>query len=892
MAPGGYDTGELLTALTARLTADGITPVTVTGHRLEQAHPFGALAECINASCVLDDANDTPGATEQPAVERRCRDLLLDRLRSDDAALIVDDAQWLDAATLRVLVGVVERANDLGPTVIAAHRPVARHTTLAALDAALSRRQPLLRLAPLSQEDVAERAARVLGHEVDAPLVEVLHEQSGGIPALVDQLAIACVATTPTATTTGQRDDHGPGTPLAGPVGMRSNVGYPSETVAARGRMVPAGIADVVRIEVDQLPAVGRMVLGALSAGADLDDELLACVTGLAPDELGEAIELLQGAGLLAEHSKEVVPAVAAAMAELVTLADRRRFHATLAAALAARGAPPTQIAEHLAAAGAHGTDAAAAFVAAGEASLRDAPELARVWFDRAASAGAESRQLAAARAEAAAFDGDGDLALRIADAVVSDTGAPHRQRAMGVVAALLPARGFWQRSAEVYRALVEDNADLDGRSRATSLLELIASVIAGSGPRGTSGSAPVALARSSMPDSDAASASPSVSLEVEALALTARGLVTSLAPDVAGIEPAFLEAAELLEAAHARLLLPDTPHALGATVALALCEPTTAEHLLNRALERDVGGRALRLRHRLLLGWVAVRSGRWSAAQAALDEARGQQAAPRERLLAAAIDAGLARRAGDLPRLTGVWRAAEGVLLSHRPDLLSLDPVGELTITASRLGQWDRVAATAHALGDVLRALGEPPLWLLPLRWTGLQVALASDDHEAARRRAAEITAVAPVQGRLKALPEAARTWVAILDGTVEPAEVAAASDGLRALRLTWEASRLTGQAAIRSSNPSVTRALLEQARNLRSALPTSEADQAPNVARVLSEREQMVAQFIVDGLTYKEIGAQLYISPKTVEHHVAKIRQKLGATTRAQMLAALRTL
>jgi DNA-binding NarL/FixJ family response regulator len=58
------------------------------------------------------------------------------------------------------------------------------------------------------------------------------------------------------------------------------------------------------------------------------------------------------------------------------------------------------------------------------------------------------------------------------------------------------------------------------------------------------------------------------------------------------------------------------------------------------------------------------------------------------------------------------------------------------------------------------------------------------------------------------------------------------------------------------------------------------------------LSEREQVVAQFVVDGLTYKEIGAQLYISPKTVEHHVAKIRQKLGTTTRAEMLASLRTL
>ncbi|MGH9248885.1 MAG: helix-turn-helix domain-containing protein [Acidimicrobiales bacterium] len=108
----------------------------------------------------------------------------------------------------------------------------------------------------------------------------------------------------------------------------------------------------------------------------------------------------------------------------------------------------------------------------------------------------------------------------------------------------------------------------------------------------------------------------------------------------------------------------------------------------------------------------------------------------------------------------------------------------------------------------------------------------------------------------------------------------------------LTWEASLLTGQAAIRSSNPSVTRALLEQERDLRSTLPTADSGQVPSAASVLSEREQVVARFVVDGLTYREIGAQLYISPKTVEHHVAKIRQKLGTTTRAEMLASLRTL
>lgn len=51
------------------------------------------------------------------------------------------------------------------------------------------------------------------------------------------------------------------------------------------------------------------------------------------------------------------------------------------------------------------------------------------------------------------------------------------------------------------------------------------------------------------------------------------------------------------------------------------------------------------------------------------------------------------------------------------------------------------------------------------------------------------------------------------------------------------------------------------------------------------------MVTRYIVDGRTHKEIRGQLCISPKTVEHHVAKIRQKPGASTRAEMPAALST-
>ena len=57
-----------------------------------------------------------------------------------------------------------------------------------------------------------------------------------------------------------------------------------------------------------------------------------------------------------------------------------------------------------------------------------------------------------------------------------------------------------------------------------------------------------------------------------------------------------------------------------------------------------------------------------------------------------------------------------------------------------------------------------------------------------------------------------------------------------------------------------------------------------------VLSEREREVGALLVEGLTYKEIGARLFISAKTVEHHVARIRHRCGATSRGDLFYRLR--
>jgi DNA-binding CsgD family transcriptional regulator len=56
------------------------------------------------------------------------------------------------------------------------------------------------------------------------------------------------------------------------------------------------------------------------------------------------------------------------------------------------------------------------------------------------------------------------------------------------------------------------------------------------------------------------------------------------------------------------------------------------------------------------------------------------------------------------------------------------------------------------------------------------------------------------------------------------------------------------------------------------------------------LSDREREVAGLVLEGLTYRQIGERLFISAKTVEHHVARMRQRLGSGSRGELFAHLR--
>ncbi|BBX98551.1 helix-turn-helix transcriptional regulator [Mycobacterium lacus] len=353
--------------------------------------------------------------------------------------------------------------------------------------------------------------------------------------------------------------------------------------------------------------------------------------------------------------------------------------------------------------------------------------------------------------------------------------------------------------------------------------------------------------------------------------------------------------------------VIPDSPAALVALAAIHAGDPVRARSVIGRAV--CAGDDALfRRRHLLLSGWIKMQDGQLPWASADAVAAASGDLRRRDTLWAAALQTAIARRGGDAGALQNHWYAAMEVLAEYSVDLFTLLPLGELWIAAARMRQLDQMRHTLDQAFSLLESLGNPALWSVPLHWAGVHAGIVANSPEAVAPHGQALSGAAVGSALARALSGAGRTWLRVLADQVDPAEVTAAARALSHVGLTADATRLAGQAALQTPDARVSGAMLQLARDLKlSAGPTEMAGETPDeepatgspppprhppAGSPLSDREREVAELLLLGMPYRDIGGQLFISAKTVEHHVARIRRRLGAGSRSEMLSMLRAM
>lgn len=653
--------------------------------------------------------------------------------------------------------------------------------------------------------------------------------------------------------------------------------------MTARGDLPSADVVATVLSD-DEIHRVGRLVaqldatscdvLLALAVGTDLDRESLATGLDLDGATLATAIADVRATGLVGADGR-IVPLAARAVLQAAAPERTRALRLRLLRAHHLAGRDTTELAAVLAGGGVRDGLLSEVLTAAGDRTRSDDPAAALDHYADAVRAGADAGPLAVRRAETAVRAGRYRSALQLVDPVLQDPNGTDFAPGMEIAATAMANGGQLGRAGELYRWLEPHQI---GAGRPTAVYALVAT-----GDR--------ALA-ARMTNDDG----PAPTLGGAVRAQLARGLLASLDDDVNGAMAILHRTIAVAEVLDEAPMLPDTPTALTALVGIHTGDLDIAGSALRRAVDRDLNGSPVGARHRLLLAWVAMLRGQHSRARRLVEEvSAGAEAAPdqppRDQLFIAGLRLGLARRASDAPGLVAAWNDGRDILLRHPVDLFVLLPIGEFVVAAARLQDFDRLGAHLADTWRLLDDLDQPLVWAPAMHWYAVQAAILRNRPDEVEPHAAALVEAAVRSEYAAALAAGGRAWVRVLADDIAPSRVERAARQLEAIGLGWDGSRLLGQAAARSGDRQVAAGLLQAARALQAPdEPEAEPITGRSRTALLSPRENEVVELLLQQQTYREIGQRLYISPKTVEHHVARIKQRIGATGRADLLARLR--
>ncbi|MFE2727168.1 ATP-binding protein [Kitasatospora sp. NPDC059327] len=842
------------------------------------------------------------------------RHLLVQGLRAllgalDDAILVIEDLHWADDATRdlllqlardmppRLALAVTYRAEDLPPDAPAFGAAYRRPPGVAGA---------LIRLGPLTGPDVHELARAALGPRATADLAQVLFERSQGLPLTAEEDLLAIAerpraegrTTGRTGLSTGENTGHHP-----------DQSGDLAAELARRE--VPQGLRDAVTERLARLSGDGDAVVAAAAVLAvPADEDLLAAVAGLDAAAGAHGLTEALHAAVLHENAPDRY-AFRHVLAQQVAYQrvpgpHRRILHRRAVEALDTRVPRPlVQIAHHTLATGDRRAWQDLAQAAADQAVALGDPGSARTMLrsllDEPGLDPRRRGRAALALARIAADDIDPAASIQVLSGMIADPRLPVADRgeirlALGFLTAVHSGNraGFDRirdaldeleerptRAARAMVAIAMDERDGAGRQAADWLAradDLLAT----------------------HPDEDVAAAVQATSL-------------TFLARDG---DPAVWDRLDRLPRAPERPeVMRQTTRALYNTgeIAIELGYDRRASHLLaeSRRLARQAAIPYLECYSRLALIRLDMLAGRWQGLEERFDTlgaefdnlamAGAERSLLLGRLYAAHGQLALAREEFEIAgrygqresQVTAALRAAAGLAglqLLEGDAAAAAATVGPALTTTRQADAWARTAELLPVAVEAFIATGDQAsagalTEEAEAALTGRDAPAVSAALELARGL---LLTAAGEPGADRAFTRAREQWQDI----GRPYEAARADERIAAALAPHDRARATERIAAAERVYLTVAATTDIARcqKLRRDLDLGNTGSPGRrgYGKRLSPRERQVAELLARGAGNQDIAQALFLSPRTVEHHVANVLHKL-ATSRAETGRAL---
>lgn len=795
--------------------------------------------------------------------------------------LCVDDLHWSDESSLRFLLHLAGRLEELPLALVAAARPRARRGESEALGRVRASR-PALRL-ELAELDAGGVAALVRASlpRADAEFCAACAEVTRGNPFYVHEVlrALGDEKLAPTAAQAQRLRELG-----------SASIGRAALVRLARVGHEAAALAQALAVLGD------GAALRRAAALARLDLEHAGVAAGaLAAEEL-----VFAGASMSFVH-----PLLRQAVYDDMPPVQRGLLHGHAARLLADEGAPPEQVAGHLlvAPAAAEPWVVRALLRAARRAQSRGAPEPATRYLVRAL----DEPPGVALRAELLVQLGAAEAAAGMPQAIEHLTAAlelradpAERGEAQRLLGRALADRG---RGAEAAAVLERALDELDGAHEELSyalLADYVATAVFEPGLRQR------AMARiAPLLDSAPAGGTAAERALLASLAMRSAQEGRPVARSIELADRAWRDGALLADEG------PDGTGWLKTTWALDLAEDyPRAERVTQAAIDaaRDAGSVGAFATASYFHGDARFRRGRLTDAQADAEQAIETRRAGWRRYLAAAyvLEANVLIERDQLDDAEAALTAAEDY--GHGAML-------EIPWVMHARGRLALARSRPQAALDLFTQAGE---WLverlavhhtvLPWRCDAAHAALAVGDEARARTLIAPVCALAE-----RADAEIARGCAQRVLGLIEGGEAGIELLEQASDRLGRTEARLEHAYALTDLGAAMRRAgRRAQAREpLRRALDLAHAMDAVTLARrardelaatgarrgreqrggadALTPSERRVGDLAAKGLTYAQIAQALFVTPKTVEYHLRHVYQKLAIPGRGSLAVAL---